>query len=64
MCGGKVCGPIMGTSNSTEILAIWSDRYCLVQLASASHKDCHFKFQNQSWDAKVISGQSEDSLNL
>ena len=29
-----------------------------------NHADCHFKFQNQSLDEKVIRGQSEDSFTL
>ena len=37
---------------------------CLIQLAISYHKDFHFKFQNWSWDAKVIREQSELSQSL
>ena len=40
-----------GASNGIET--------CLVWLIIMNHKDCHFKCQNWSWDAKIIRGQSE-----
>lgn len=41
------------------------DRFgtCLIQLALTNREDCHFKFQNRSWDAKGVRSQSEDSLS-
>lgn len=37
---------------------------CLIALAIANHKDCHVDHENRSSDAKVVKGQSEDSLSL
>ena len=37
---------------------------CLISLAIANHKDCHVNHENRSSDAKVVKGQSEDSLSL
>ena len=38
---------------------------CLLWLVIAmNHEDCHFKFQNQSWDAKVVTALSKDSCSL
>ena len=40
-------------------------RGCLIPLAIGNHRDCDFKFQNQSRDAKVIIRvQTENCLSL
>jgi hypothetical protein len=46
------------------ILAVGLDQELLIQLATANCKDCQFKFQNQTRDAKVIRGESDYSLSL
>ena len=55
MSSDKVFGPTVCNSNSTNTILmgrlVWE----------LSHRDCCFEFQDQSRDAKVIQGQSEDS---
>ena len=60
----KVCGPIVGMHFQLhkEILAAGLGHELLIQLATANCKDCQFKFQIQTRDAKVIRGESEYSL--
>ena len=51
MC--KVCGPIVGTSNSKD--CFWpldQIENCFIQFTIENWEDCHFKFQNRSWDPK------------
>ena len=59
----KVCSPIMGTSNSKDMFELLYLK-CLIQSAILDHKDCHFKFQSQMGNAKVIGGQSENVLSI
>lgn len=43
------CGPIVGTSSSTDNFGCWIiSRNCLIKLAIADHEDCHSKFHNCS----------------
>ena len=56
----KVCGPIVGTSNSTNYFAIGSN--CLIRLAVANHADCPFQISKPEFRCKVTGGPHEDSL--
>lgn len=62
----KVSCPIVRTSHSidTTWLLDWFGN-CLVRLATANNKHCHFKLKNRSGgSAKVITVPSEDCLNF
>ena len=66
-CNGwhmEVCIPILGAFNSTKLWTLGHHKNCLVHLAIVHDKDCHFKFQNWSWDPKATGGQGKDSLSL
>ena len=55
----KKCGPIAGTSNSTDLHGYWVDSLgnCLIWLAAVmNHEDWRFKFQNGSWHEKITRG--------
>jgi hypothetical protein len=61
----KVCGPILGTSNSID--KIWPLDWlgnCLIKLVIVNYKHSHFKFQIRNSNADVLRGQGEDSLSL
>ena len=64
MIDTNVCGHIVGTPNSTYIFGYWIGLkiICLILLASANGDHCHLKLQDQNCAAKIIGGQSEDSL--
>ena len=50
--------------NIISWLRLDQTRNCLIQSAVAHHRQCHFKFHNLSWDAKVVGCQSENSRSL
>ena len=45
-------------------LAVVSDWEFSHSVSSCKLKDCHFKVQNRTSEAKVIRGQTEDSVSL
>ena len=51
----KVCDLIASNFDHIQIVS-W--------LAFASEANFHIKFQNQSWDANIMWGQSEDPLSF
>ena len=60
-------GPIVDTSNSTYDLAVGSDEASFRHIRNfANHADCQLKFLRAGVDsdAKVTSGQSENSLQV
>lgn len=61
----NVCRLLNNTSNSTyTILVVGWTTNCLLRLAIGDHDDWHFKWKNQTWDAKVISNQYKDSFSF
>lgn len=59
----KLCGPLMGTSNSTNNLGCWITLGIVIHLAIANHEDRHFKFQNWCSD-RTMKGVKENNVFL
>lgn len=53
--GVTLCGPIVDTTNSADISRRWDQlKSCLIQLALAFSKDCHFKIINSKVKSLLV----------
>ena len=54
--GVTLCGPIVDTTpNSADISGRWDQlKSCLIQLALAFYKDCHFKIINSKVKSLLV----------
>lgn len=60
----KVRGPIVGTSNSTNISNRWIALEPSHAIRNCKHVNVHFKFPNWFLANEVFEGQSEDQIGL